>query len=74
MFMDRKIQFVKMSALTNFIYRSNVISVKVPESYCGYWQINSKMYMQSKVPRAANAVVKETKSKDGHHLTSRHTV
>ena len=41
-----RLGIVKMSVLPNLIYGFNAISVKIPESCCGYQQTDSKFYME----------------------------
>lgn len=46
MFIDRKIDIIKMSAIPNYIYRYHTSRLKTPANYfCEYWHADSKVYM-----------------------------
>ena len=43
---EGRLIIVKMSVLLNLIYRFKVISIKIPELFCQYWQTDFKVYME----------------------------
>ena len=65
-----------MPVLPNFIYRLNIISVKIPESYLidKSWQTDSKVYTEKQKILHNQHKYRRTKLKDSRYLITKFTI